>query len=51
MDLLDKFTEKAKSNKLTLVLPEGHDERIIQAGRLLTDRELAKTVILLKMEL
>jgi len=32
MDLIQKIRERAKAAKKTLVLAEGHDERVVQAA-------------------
>ena len=46
MNLMEKFYEKAKSKKTTIVLPEAYDERVIEAAKEITEKELAKIIIL-----
>jgi phosphate acetyltransferase len=46
MQLMDKFWEMAKSKKGTVVLPEGNDERTIDAANAITENELANVIIL-----
>ena len=46
MDLLERFSDLIRNREQVLVLPEGCDERIIRAARILQDRNLAKVVLL-----
>ena len=50
MDIIGAFRDKIKGRRLTVVLPEGGDERIIQAARRLMDEGLAVPVVLGKDE-
>ena len=44
--LMEKLLPKAAAANLTLVLPEGHDPRVIKAAKIITERKLAKVKIL-----
>lgn len=44
-DLMKNITQKAKSLKKTLVLPDATDERAIQAARILTDEGIATPIL------
>ena len=46
MDLLDRLFAAAKARRARLVLPEGHDARIVAAARRLSDEGLAEPVLL-----
>jgi len=46
MDIISNFKEKARGKKLSVVLPEGRDERIIQAARRLKDEGIAQPIVL-----
>ena len=50
MGIVDRFAEKLKGRGLSVVLPEGNDERILQAARKLRDRDLARPILLGKPE-
>jgi len=50
MDIVAEFKERAKKAKLTVVLPEGNDERTIKAARILKDEGIAEPVVLGKPE-
>jgi len=50
MDVVDSFREKARRRNLSVVLPEGRDERIIQAARILKDQDVAQPIVLGKPE-
>ena len=39
--LMEKLLPKAAAANLTLVLPEGHDPRVIKAAKIITERKLA----------
>jgi len=46
MDIIATFKEKIRGKNLSVVLPEGRDERIIQAARRLKDEDIAHPVLL-----
>lgn len=46
MEVLERLAQKLKEEKPVLVLPEGSDERVLSAARILLDRDLAKIVLL-----
>jgi phosphate acetyltransferase len=46
MGLVDGFAQKLSGRGFVVVLPEGHDERILQAARKLKDRGLARPIVL-----
>ena len=46
MDIIARFKEKAKQRKLSVVLPEGKDPRIIEAARRIKDEGIADPVVL-----
>jgi phosphate acetyltransferase len=46
MDIIGGFKEKARGKNLSVVLPEGRDERIIQAARRLKDEDIAQPTVL-----
>lgn len=46
MSLMEKFWEMAKERQKTIVLPEGHDERTIDAAHTIVNNKLAKVIIL-----
>lgn len=50
MDIISSFREKARGKNLSVVLPEGRDERIIQAARILKDENIARPTVLGKPE-
>jgi phosphate acetyltransferase len=50
MDIIGGFREKARGKNLSVVLPEGRDERIIQAARRLKDEDIAQPIVLGKPE-
>ena len=50
MDIIGVFKEKARGKNLSVVLPEGRDERIIQAARKLADENIARPIVLGKPE-
>jgi len=47
MNLLDRIMKKAKQNKKTIVLPEGKDQRIIDAARFLHSKKIADVIVLI----
>lgn len=46
MHLVDQIKAKARANVQTVVLPEGYDERMVQAAGLIVKDRLAKVVLL-----
>jgi len=46
MDLINSFREKVQGKNLTVVLPEGRDERIVCAARRLKDEHIARPIVL-----
>ncbi len=50
MEIINRFTAKVKTHNFSVVLPEGDDERTIQAARKIKDEGIAKPVILGKPE-
>jgi phosphate acetyltransferase len=50
MDIINAFTEKVRGGNLSVVLPEGNDERIIRAARIIKDENIASPIILGKPE-
>jgi len=46
MDIIENLTAAAKARARTLVLPEGQDERVVQAARRLRDEGLAIPILL-----
>ncbi len=50
MDILDRFFDSARQRQQTVVLPEGHDPRVITAARRLLDEGLAKPILLGSLE-
>ncbi len=47
MKILDKIISQAKQNKQTIVLPEGKDQRIIDAARELKNQSVAEVIVLI----
>ena len=45
-EFLDRMKAAAKSNKKTIVLPEGEDPRTIEAAKKIVEEDLANLVIL-----
>ena len=50
VDLIQSFNDKVKGKQYKVVLPEGNDERIIHAARILKDEGLALPIVLGKPE-
>ena len=50
MDIISSFRSMAIGKNLSVVLPEGRDERIIQAARRLKDEDIARPIVLGKPE-
>ena len=46
MNFIDDVIAKAKSASKTIVLPEGEDERVLEAARILTDEKIVRVVLL-----
>ncbi|MDN5331128.1 MAG: phosphate acetyltransferase [Tepidanaerobacteraceae bacterium] len=46
MDLIQKIRERAKGTKKTVVLAEGHDERVVQAAIVIRREKLADIILL-----
>lgn len=49
-DIVRAFTQKIVDRNFSVVLPEGRDERIIQAARRLKDEDIAQPIVLGKPE-
>jgi len=50
MDIISSFRKRARGESLSVVLPEGRDERIIQAARRIKDEDIARPIVLGKPE-
>ncbi|MHC4890770.1 MAG: phosphate acyltransferase, partial [Planctomycetota bacterium] len=50
MDIISSFKEKVRGKNLSVVVPEGRDERIIRAARRLKDGDIAQPIVLGKPE-
>ncbi len=48
--MIQRFVEKVRGRSLSVVLPEGKDERIIAAARRLKDEDIAEPLVLGKVE-
>ena len=48
--MIERFVQAVKGRGLSVVLPEGHDKRIIAAARKLLDERIAKPIVLGKAE-
>ncbi|OHB67787.1 MAG: phosphate acetyltransferase [Planctomycetes bacterium RBG_13_60_9] len=46
MDIIEVFKAKARGKNLSVALPEGRDERVIQAARRLRDEDIARPIVL-----
>jgi phosphate acetyltransferase len=46
MDIIGSFKERARGKDLSIVFPEGRDERIIRAARRLKDESIARPIVL-----
>ncbi|MGM9991938.1 MAG: phosphate acetyltransferase [Candidatus Bruticola sp.] len=46
MEILDVLRSKASANRRHIVLPEGKDDRTLQAARMVTDRGYAKVTVI-----
>jgi len=45
MNFLDRICERARSDKKTIVLPEGNDLRVLQAAKMIIDRDIANVIV------
>ena len=50
MSVINIFRERVRAKQLSVVLPEGDDERIIKAARILRDEDIAQPIVLGKPE-
>lgn len=50
MNIIDGFKDKVKGKNLSVVLPEGRDERVIQAARRLKEEDIAQPIVLGRAE-
>lgn len=50
MDIIACFKEKVSKRGLSVVFPEGNDERIVRAARILKDDGIAEPILLVKSE-
>ena len=50
MKLLDKIINQAKQKKQTIVLPEGKDQRVIEAAKQLQNSNVANVIVLINEE-
>jgi phosphate acetyltransferase len=50
MDIIDSFKKKVRGKGISVAFPEGNDERIIQAARILKDQDIAQPIVLGKPE-
>ena len=50
MDIIEQFKTQVKGKRLTVALPEGHDERVIQAARIIKDQTIAIPILIGKPE-
>lgn len=46
MDIISSFAERTRGRNLSVVLPEGRDERVLQAARRLKDQDIARPIVL-----
>lgn len=46
MNFIDGIIAKAKQNRKTIVLPEGEDERVLEAAHEITEQKIAKIILL-----
>jgi len=46
VDIIEVFRAKARGKNLSVVLPEGRDERVVQAARRLCDEGIARPIVL-----
>jgi phosphate acetyltransferase len=50
MSIIEGFIEKVRGRSMSVVLPEGHDERVLRAARRLKDEQIAEPIVLGKPE-
>jgi len=50
MNIISNFKKKVRGKGLSVVFPEGNDERIIRAARILKDEDVAQPIVLGKPE-
>jgi len=50
MDIIGSFKEEVRGKGISVAFPEGNDERIIQAARILKDQDIAQPIVLGKPE-
>lgn len=50
MSVIDQIKEKAKTDLKSILLPEGSEERTVQAARIITDQKIAKVTLFGKEE-
>lgn len=50
MNIISSFKDKVRGKKLTVVLPEGNDARVVEAARRLKDEDIAVPIVLGKPE-
>jgi len=46
MDIIGSYKKKVRGKGISVVFPEGRDERIIQAARILKDQDIAQPIVL-----
>ena len=46
MGIIESFKERARGKNLSVVLPEGRDERIVRAARRLKDQDIVQPIVL-----
>lgn len=46
MDIISKIREKAKKKRKSVVLPEGTEERMIKADKILVDQKIVEATLL-----
>ena len=46
MNIISSFKEKVRGKGISVAFPEGNDERIIQAARILKDQDIAQPIVL-----
>jgi phosphate acetyltransferase len=46
MDFLERISERAKSDKKTIVLPEGDDIRVLKAAQMVTEQGIADIIVI-----
>lgn len=46
MHIMDKIIDKAKASAKRIVLPEGNDDRIVEAAKIIAEKGIAKVIVL-----